>query len=153
MILFINYKFYVPHTKQEDKMKHIFILIFLINLIYSDTITGYDLYRSLNKKNSKNINDYNDYETATAYIMGVISAMSHSRKLYTSLIAEYIPDKKAGENLGIALMPLNRQWNTEQYIAVVHHYMRNNPHHLKFSATENISLALFEASIASSGKL
>ena len=134
-------------------MRYIFLLVLWINPIIGDTITGYDLYRSLNKRNSTNIDDYNDYETATAYIMGVISAMTHSRTIYTSLIADYIPDKKAGENLGIALMPLTRQWQTEQYIAVVHQYLRYHPQHLKYSATENISLALFEASIAASGQL
>jgi len=134
-------------------MRFIFLLVLWINPIFSDTITGYDLYRSLNKRNSTSINDYNDYETAVAYIMGVISAMTHSREIYTNLISGYIPDKKAGDHLGIALMPLTRQWSTEQYISVVHNYLSKNPQYLKYSATENISLALFEACIAASGEL
>ena len=134
-------------------MRYFFLFLFLVNLAFGDTITGYDLYRSLNKKYSTNVSDYHDYETASAYIMGVVNAMTHSRTVYTKIIAEYIPNKKAGANLGIVLMPLSRQWQVEQYIEVVHLYLRKHPEHLKLSAIENISLSLFEASIVAEGQL
>ncbi|MDP7273191.1 MAG: hypothetical protein QGI47_06120 [Candidatus Marinimicrobia bacterium] len=134
-------------------MRYFFLFLLLVNPAFGDTITGYDLYRSLNKKYSTNVSDYHDYETASAYIMGVVNAMAHSRTVYTKIIAEYIPNKKAGANLGIVLMPLSRQWQVEQYIEVVHLYLRKHPEHLKLSAIENISLSLFEASIAAEGQL
>ena len=107
-------------------MRYFFLFLSLVNPAFGDTITGYDLYRSLNKKYSTNVSDYHDYETASAYIMGVVNAMAHSRTIYTKIIAEYIPNKKAGANLGIVLMPLSRQWQVEQYIEVVHLYLRKH---------------------------
>ena len=35
---------------------------------------------------NEGVTDYHDYETASAYIMGVVNAMTHSRTIYTKII-------------------------------------------------------------------
>tara|TARA_S200000501_G_scaffold73009_1_gene64960 strand:+ start:26875 stop:27279 length:405 start_codon:yes stop_codon:yes gene_type:complete len=134
-------------------MRIILILCITSYCAFPATITGYDLFRSLNKKNSTDIFDFNDYETAGAFIAGVISGLNHSKKLYTSIIKEYIHDEGAKDNLGIIFMPINKSWNPQQYRDLVHIYLRENPHVLHLSASEIVVLALFNAAIVSNGDL
>ena len=134
-------------------MRIIFIFFITSYCAFPATITGYDLFRSLNKKNSTDVYDYNDYETVGAFIAGVISGLNHSKKLYSSIIKEYIHDEGAKENLGIIFMPINKNWNPQQYRDLVHIYLRENPHFLHLSASEVVVLALFNAAIASNGDL
>lgn len=134
-------------------MRLILLLFFIISTIYPKSITGYDLYRSLNKKSSLNISDRNQYISATAYIMGVINALKFSRDIYENVIANDSKETNQGKGMGNYLMPLNKEWSQNQYVEIVHFYLRKNPTKLNLSAVEIISLSLFEVSILNSLKL
>jgi len=134
-------------------MRLILSIIFIISFSYTKTITGYDLYRSLNKKNSVKIIDYNQYISAEAYIMGVINALKYSRDIYENVIVDYSKEKNDDKRMGNYLMPFNKEWNQDQYVEMVHSYLKKNPTKLSLSAVEIISLSLFEASIMNSLKL
>ena len=134
-------------------MRLILSIIYIISFSYTKTITGYDLYRSLNKKNSVKIIDYNQYISAEAYIMGVINALKYSRDIYENVIVDYSKEKNDDKRMGNYLMPFNKEWNQDQYVEMVHSYLKKNPTKLSLSAVEIISLSLFEASIMNSLKL
>ena len=134
-------------------MRLILLLFFIISSIYPKSITGYDLYRSLNKKNSVRITDRNQYISATAYIMGVINALKYSRDIYENVIADDSREDNQEKRMGNYLMPLKREWSQDQYVEIIHYYLRKNPTKLNLSAVEIISLSLFEVSILNSLKL
>mgnify|MGYP001467565004 CR=1 FL=1 len=134
-------------------MRIILLLSFLISIKNAETITGYDLYRSLNKKNSINAIERNQYISATAYIMGVVNALKYSRIIYENIIANHLDDNNKTRKMGNYLMPFKKNWNQNQYLEMIHFYLKNNPTRLGLSGVEIISLSLFEASIMSSLKL
>ena len=134
-------------------MRFILLFFILISFRNADTITGYDLYRSLNKKNSVKIADRNQYISATAYIMGVINALKYSRDIYENVIATFLIDKNKDQRMGNYIMPFNKDWDQKQYVEMIHFYLKKNPSRLNLSAVEIISLSLFEASIMNSLKL
>ena len=134
-------------------MRLILLLFFITFSIYPKSITGYDLYRSLNKKSSVNIVDRNQYVSATAYIMGVINALKFSRDIYENVIANDSKQTNQEKRMGNYLMPLKKEWSQNQYVEIVHFYLRKNPNKLNLSGVEIISLSLFEVSILSSLKL
>ena len=134
-------------------MRLILLLFFITFSIYPKSITGYDLYRSLNKKSSVNIVDRNQYVSATAYIMGVINALKFSRDIYENVIANDSKQTNQEKRMGNYLMPLKKEWSQNQYVEIVHFYLRKNPNKLNLSGVEIISLSLFEASILNSLKL
>ena len=109
--------------------------------------------RSLNKKSSVNIVDRNQYVSATAYIMGVINALKFSRDIYENVIANDSKQTNQEKRMGNYLMPLKKEWSQNQYVEIVHFYLRKNPNKLNLSGVEIISLSLFEVSILSSLKL
>ena len=67
-------------------MRLLISLIFILSFNNANSIKGYDLLRSLNKKNSINIDDYNHYTSARAYIMGTINALKFSKDIYENII-------------------------------------------------------------------
>ena len=126
-------------------------LVFTSSIVFSKEFTGYDLYRSLNKKNSVKISEFHQYETATAYIIGVVNALQYSRDIYENVILGNLNNQKLkNRNFGLYIMPFKKEWDPNQFVEIVHFYLKNNPDQLYLSAVEIISLSLFEASLINS---
>lgn len=126
-------------------------LVFTSSIVFSREFTGYDLYRSLNKKNSVKISEFHQYETATAYIIGVVNALQYSRDIYENVILSSLNSEiLKNQNFGLYIMPFNKEWKQNQFVKMVHYYLKNNPDQLYLSAVEIISLSLFEASLINS---
>ena len=134
-------------------MRLLISLIFIMSFNNANSIKGYDLLRSLNKKNSINIDDYNHYTSAKAYIMGTINALKYSKDIYENIILSSNERKNKNKKMGNYFMPFEKEWDQSQYIGLVHYYLKKNPTKLYLSAVELISLSLFEASIMNSLRL
>ncbi len=126
-------------------------LFFTSSIVFSKGFTGYDLYRSLNKKNSIKQSEFHQYEAVTAYIIGAVNALQYSRDIYENVILGNLNDKKLkNRNFGLYIMPFKKEWDPNQFVEIVHFYLKNNPDQLYLSAVEIISLSLFEASLINS---